>query len=86
MFLATKEALHNIVKHSGADQVTIEISVTENLTIIIADNGKGFESGIRRPHSNGIINMGGRMKNIGGTMTITNAKGTTVTLATPLPV
>jgi signal transduction histidine kinase len=85
IFLAVKEALHNVVKHSGANHVTIEISVTGMLSIVIADNGKGIDAGMKRPHSNGIINMGRRMKEIGGSMGIRHERGTTITLATPLP-
>lgn len=41
LYLCQKEALNNIVKHSGADEVTIAMSVVANsLTLTISDNGR----------------------------------------------
>jgi ligand-binding sensor domain-containing protein/signal transduction histidine kinase len=84
VFLTVKEALHNIVKHSGADKVEITFSVSEKLMITIVDNGKGFDSGHVRPFRNGISNMHKRLNDIGGTIEIENAKGTVVRLVAPL--
>jgi signal transduction histidine kinase/ligand-binding sensor domain-containing protein len=41
LYLCVKEALNNIVKHSGADEVTIGMRVAaESFTITISDNGR----------------------------------------------
>src|SRR4030095_103787 len=42
IFLAVKEAVHNIIKHSGADKVNIEITCNRALKISISDNGGGI--------------------------------------------
>jgi signal transduction histidine kinase len=42
IFLTVKEAVHNIIKHSGADKVTIDIACDEQLIITVSDNGKGM--------------------------------------------
>ncbi len=43
VFLLFKESVNNIVKHSGAKRVEIELKIADgNLTLKIADNGKGF--------------------------------------------
>src|SRR5689334_12486546 len=54
VYLTVKEALHNIVKHSQASNVHIEIKINSQLKISIADNGTGFEPNNIRPFSNGL--------------------------------
>jgi signal transduction histidine kinase/ligand-binding sensor domain-containing protein len=87
IFLSVKECLHNIVKHSGADQVYIFIKVDEAkscLDIVIKDNGRGMNgSREKSPGSgNGMINLNKRMKEISGNVDITSETeiGTTIRL------
>ena len=54
VYLTVKEALHNIVKHSGASKVDIRVEAGKQLFISIHDNGKGFDEKNIRPFSNGI--------------------------------
>ena len=43
LFLAFKEALHNIVKHAAANEVRVELKLeAAQLTLQVADNGRGF--------------------------------------------
>ena len=84
IFLTVKEALHNIVKHSQADNVRISIQSGKNLIISIKDDGIGFEEKNTRAFSNGLYNMKKRMKDIGGILEITNEEGTQVKLTVPL--
>lgn len=84
IFLTVKEALHNIVKHSQADAVCIQIKKDKNLTIAIKDNGVGFDEKNIRQFSNGIHNMKKRMNDIKGILEITHQTGTTVKLVAPL--
>jgi signal transduction histidine kinase/ligand-binding sensor domain-containing protein len=69
LFLAFKEALHNVVKHSKATEVRIAASLTTTeLTLVLEDNGCGFspsEAG-RRGFGNGLPNMRRRLGKIGG--------------------
>src|SRR6187455_319549 len=44
IFLIVKEAVHNIIKHSGADKVNINIGCEEQLTISVSDNGSGIDA------------------------------------------
>jgi signal transduction histidine kinase len=85
IFLSVKEILHNVVKHSQANQVCIAIQIADKLYINIQDDGIGFDRNKIRPYSNGLINIEKRMKDIGGIMEIQNKKGTMVKLAVPLP-
>ena len=44
MYRITQEAVHNIVKHAGADQVLIYIGADDQKVLLtIEDNGKGFD-------------------------------------------
>jgi signal transduction histidine kinase len=84
VYLTVKEALHNVVKHSGANTVHIRIEVGKDLFISIHDNGKGFDEKKIRPFSNGITNMKRRIVNLKGDFEIRNTDGSTVILRVPL--
>ena len=80
IFLALKEILNNSLKHSKATKMKIDISVDEKLVIKIADNGIGIDNDKTRQFGNGLKNIKRRMKNIGGSLTISNNEGTEITL------
>lgn len=82
--LAVKEALHNIVKHSRAAEVSITFAIGESFTIAIKDNGIGFNPDDTRTLSNGIRNMKERLNVIGGSCQIINSEGTSIILNIPL--
>jgi signal transduction histidine kinase/ligand-binding sensor domain-containing protein len=84
VYLTVKEALHNIVKHSQAANVTIDIKINDQLTVFISDDGTGFEEKNIRPFSNGLSSMKKRMEAMGGRCTILSNKGTSVKLEVPL--
>ncbi len=84
VYLTIKEALHNVVKHSQASSVTIQIKINESLEVTIADNGIGFDKKNIRPFSNGLTNMQNRVKEIHGDFAIMNEKGTSVKINVPL--
>jgi signal transduction histidine kinase/ligand-binding sensor domain-containing protein len=101
LFLAFKEALNNVIKHSGATEVGISFVLTSRgLCITVRDNGRGFATqpepadnsmGPDRPRQgNGLLNMHRRMAKVGGDCEIIGApgQGTTVTftIAPPAPV
>lgn len=81
IFLAFKEALNNIVRHSGATLVHLTVGVASgNLKILLADDGTGFDQSVDMPGSDGLLNMKERVKSLGGTCTIESKPqvGTTV--------
>lgn len=88
VFLAAREVLNNIVKHSGATEVIFRISLTENrLEICIEDNGCGFEPDYASVSGgNGLGNLKQRMHEAGGDCRIDTcgSRGTTVFLTLPL--
>jgi signal transduction histidine kinase/ligand-binding sensor domain-containing protein len=94
LFLCLKEALTNIVRHSGATMVVLTIRTDGGEFFMqIADNGKGLaldargrDASSRAGGGNGLINLRARMARLGGSFEITSSpeKGCSVTLRLPL--
>ncbi|HEX5155422.1 MAG TPA: two-component regulator propeller domain-containing protein [Parafilimonas sp.] len=84
IFLMVKECIHNIIKHSKATQVMIEITLQENISIKIADDGIGFAPGENGVHHFGIINLKQRAKQLNGSIEWLQNNGTTVYIQIPL--
>ena len=87
LFLAVKESMNNIVRHSGATEVSLQMSCDEaGLTIVIEDNGKGMQVGDQSPGKDGILNIRNRIENLGGTFDLESraGQGTRVRLHLPL--
>jgi signal transduction histidine kinase len=93
LFLATKEALHNVVKHAQAGQVWLRLQLDADvLTLLIEDDGKGRDAEANTATlagmaGDGLSNMLKRMEQVGGGFTKQNQPGggTTVRLELPLP-
>ncbi|WP_428662713.1 tetratricopeptide repeat-containing sensor histidine kinase [Runella sp.] len=86
LFLAFKEALNNIIKHAEATSVSVKNEVGNGqLTLIITDNGKGFDVGNAQNHGNGLRNFEERMKEIGGKINIESNAGKGTVLAFTMP-
>ncbi|MGD1089543.1 MAG: two-component regulator propeller domain-containing protein [Verrucomicrobiota bacterium] len=86
-FHAYKEALNNIIRHSGATQVQITISAGQgNLLVRIADNGCGLEDTAGNGAHHGLAGMRERLLLLGGRCEITGTadKGTTVIFNIPV--
>ena len=97
VFLAFKEALHNTVKHSGATEVRIRLTLMEkSFDLAVEDNGRGFAVGEKGPavsatpgraaSGNGLENMRRRLAASGGGCDIQSAPGagTRVVFSVPL--
>jgi signal transduction histidine kinase/ligand-binding sensor domain-containing protein len=96
LFLAFKEALHNVVKHSGANEVRITLQfVPGSFQLVVADNGAGFDpkrlngslEKNRHAPGNGLRNIRSRLAQIGGHSDIQSApgEGTRVEFFVPQP-
>jgi signal transduction histidine kinase len=83
IYLVIKEALHNVVKHASASKVRIAFEVTDHLSIVINDNGKGVNGDVTRRFGNGLKNMRRRMESIGGSFEISSTAGTEIRLGCP---
>jgi signal transduction histidine kinase len=90
LFLTFQEALNNVLKHSGASKVKVEMVVSSlECEFRIEDNGRGFEVATlmeqgpqTRRGGNGLRNMRQRIKAIGGDCLVSSrpGAGTTVNL------
>jgi signal transduction histidine kinase len=86
LFLAFKEALHNVVKHAAASEVSISLTTDARaFTLLVLDHGRGFvpepllrelprQPG-RSASGNGLRNMHRRLEKIGGRCEIRSAPG-----------
>jgi signal transduction histidine kinase len=84
IFLCVKETLNNMLKHSRATELTVDINVNSELEIKIHDNGVGIDLQNIRQFGNGLQNIDRRMKMIGGDFEIVNNRGTLSVLELPL--
>jgi signal transduction histidine kinase len=87
LFLAFKEALHNVLKHAAASEVRISLLLEPSMFVIsVADNGRGFTAGTSKPDDanavsanpserNGLRNMRQRLAEIGGRCEIDSHPG-----------
>ena len=98
LYLAVREALHNIIKHASASEVQLRLRVNREmtwLTIMIADNGRGFIVPVETsvvsarpgaPGGHGLENMMHRLKTVDGRCELESqpGQGTIVRLVLPL--
>lgn len=86
LFLAVKEALNNIVKHAGANEVRLGVDVSNgNLRVVVTDNGHGFERPPQDAWADGLRNMRQRMAEIGGDCSIESHAGAGTTIIFDVP-
>jgi PAS domain S-box-containing protein len=67
-----QEALHNVAKHSRADNVTVNVIATSTeIKLLVSDDGVGFDAELSRLAPGiGLISMRERMRLIGGAFEI----------------
>ncbi len=76
LFLVVKEALNNVVKHSGANKVVLRLNLNDHvITIAIKDNGAGFNTAQQSGFGNGLTNMQKRISEIEGDVEIKSSEG-----------
>ena len=86
IFNIFKEAMTNILKHSKAKKVKVELSLDEaGLRMKIADDGVGFNPLVSKEDSYGLKNMKKRAEEMGGILNIISKedKGTEIFLILP---
>jgi len=83
-FRIVQESLNNVIKHSGADHITISIKFNEpHIAMTIRDNGKGFDPETSDVmNKSGLGNMRKRAKLINASLDIRSkdSEGTTIEL------
>lgn len=82
LFLFFKEALHNIMKHSHADQVSVKVwNEDDQLALEICDNGDGI-SGLSKTSTPGVRKLQDRAHSLHGLLRVASNhdKGTRIQL------
>ncbi len=86
LFRVAQESLANVARHSGAGHAEVDLSYTDgNLTLRIADDGRGFDPSRGSGGGFGLQSMRERLVKLGGRITVDSApgKGTRVTAVCP---
>ena len=88
VFRVCQEALTNVIRHSGATHVRVElIKNRETVTLVVADNGSGInEKEIAKKNSFGLIGMRERIHSLDGKIKISRIieGGTRVVVRVPV--
>ncbi|HEY3388049.1 MAG TPA: sensor histidine kinase [Prolixibacteraceae bacterium] len=85
-----QESINNIIKHSGANRIRIELVYKEPLLhLTVTDNGIGFNADEKPAQQGGLglLNMQKRVGLLNGSMQVHSEenKGTTITFSIPYP-
>jgi signal transduction histidine kinase/ligand-binding sensor domain-containing protein len=87
LFLAFKEALTNVARHSGASEVRVSISLETpgRLEVLVEDNGRGLPEVVEQG-ADGLINLRQRLESLRGECKVSNlaSGGVKVRLTMPL--
>jgi signal transduction histidine kinase len=86
LFLAFKEALTNVVRHSQAREVRLRFGLENGeVRLSVADNGRGLPDSVRTENMDGVANMRIRIEKLGGRFELASepGRGTTVSFHVP---
>jgi signal transduction histidine kinase len=86
LYRLVQEALTNIVKHAEASRVSILlVRHSASATVVIEDDGQGFDPGELREEGMGIIGMRERVELHEGRLTVESTPGSGATLVAEVP-
>ncbi|MFD5496223.1 GAF domain-containing sensor histidine kinase [Streptomyces sp. GDS52] len=83
-----QEALHNALRHSGADRVHVTLGRRGSGAVLrVTDDGKGFDPQIIRSAGRhlGLVSMRDRASGVGGSLTVESAPGEGTTIEMEVP-
>nr|WP_304216787.1 sensor histidine kinase [Fredinandcohnia onubensis] len=89
LFRMVQEAVQNALKHAEAREIVVKLEISRNhVTVIVKDNGKGFDIREKKKDSFGLIGMRERVDLLDGNLTIDSSvgAGTIVMIQVPIEV
>jgi two-component system sensor histidine kinase DesK len=82
--MCIKEAVTNVVKHSGATTCTITIKPSPTVLVVrVQDNGIGIADSINHYRGNGLQGMKERLEFVNGSLDIVSDQGTMILIKVP---
>ncbi len=86
LYRIVQEALTNVVKHAGAQHVSVVLSSSDGtVKVVIEDDGRGFEAG-GRGQGLGLVGMRERLGLLDGRLAIESTQGAGTTIVAEVPV
>jgi len=86
LYRVVQEALTNVVKHAGAETVSIVVARRgAGVSAVIEDDGRGFDAAEVRDDALGIVGMRERLALLGGTLVVESTPGVGTSLAAYVP-
>lgn len=87
LFRLIQESVQNALKHANASEIKVRLEITNSaVSVVIQDNGVGFDPNQKKPGSFGMIGMRERVDLLNGEITFSSriGKGTSVNIFVPL--
>ncbi|RDU37587.1 histidine kinase [Neobacillus piezotolerans] len=88
LFRLIQESVQNALKHAEADEIQVKLEISEKVvTVVVKDDGKGFDPKKRKYNSFGIMGMKERVDLLGGQFAISSkpGQGAAVIIQVPVP-
>ena len=86
LYRVIQEALTNVIKHAGANGVSILLQRKSNAVVaVIEDDGSGFDPGDTRPDALGLVGMRERVFLAGGRLQVESTPGAGTTVVAEVP-
>lgn len=87
LFRLVQEAVQNALKHADADEILVKVEMKKDLcTIIVKDDGRGFDMNQNMEKSFGILGMRERVELLNGTISIDSKPGAGTTVLIQVPI
>jgi signal transduction histidine kinase len=86
LYRMVQEALTNVVKHAGAESVSIVVARRDGgVSAVVEDDGRGFDSEEVRNDALGLVGMRERLALLGGTLAVESTPGAGTALVAYVP-
>ncbi|WP_442905306.1 sensor histidine kinase [Jeotgalibacillus sp. ET6] len=87
LFRLVQESVQNALKHAHATEISVKVEIRQDrITVVIKDNGKGFDPSQKKQGSFGLIGMRERVELLAGEITVNSrpGSGTLILIQVPL--